>query len=183
MICGDTCRVKWRREMTDGETLNNGDLWEEYYTNLHHAHRALREMFVRSGMTQEQLADRLNVDKALISKRLNGNENLTLRTLSFMASAMQCRLSIEPVPYSNVQAPAICTSESRTGVHWASNERFNQRTTNASAANVVDVPRMTSRRGVAIGFGIDQKSGLASRLNLELGGRGERKSQAHLEDA
>lgn len=88
--------------MTDGNRLAEGDLWEEYYTNLHHAYEALREAFAKSGLTQDQLAAKLGVDKGLISRRLNGNENLTLRTMSFMASAMGCRLRIHPLSYDKV---------------------------------------------------------------------------------
>lgn len=89
--------------MTDGERLEDGELTEEYYTNLHRAYQALRAAFKQSGMTQDQLAARLGVDKALISRRLNGGENLTLKTISFMASAMNCRLKVEVVPYDQVQ--------------------------------------------------------------------------------
>ena len=96
--------------MTDGNKLSDAQLWEEYYTNLHHAHHALRQAFLKSGLTQDQLADRLGVDKGLISKRLKGNDNLTLKTISFMATAIGCRLKIEPVAYDQVRSRAIETT-------------------------------------------------------------------------
>lgn len=90
--------------MTVGE-LSKSDLWEEYYTNLHKAYNAMWQAFKKRGLSQDQIAERLAVDKALISKRLKGRENLTLKTLSFMASAMECRLTIDYTPYEEVQAP------------------------------------------------------------------------------
>ena len=92
--------------MTVGE-LSKSELWEEYYTNLHKAYNAMWQAFKKRGLSQDQIAERLGVDKALISKRLKGTDNLTLKTLSFMASAMECRLTIDYVPYENVQAAAF----------------------------------------------------------------------------
>jgi transcriptional regulator with XRE-family HTH domain len=79
-------------------------LWEEYYTNLHGAYNAMWQAFKKSGLSQDEIAERLAVDKGLVSKRLKGRENLTLKTLSFMASAMGCRLSIGFTPYEAVEA-------------------------------------------------------------------------------
>jgi transcriptional regulator with XRE-family HTH domain len=100
--------------MTGGDKLNESELWEDYYTNLHRAHQAMRAAFAKSGMTQDELAAKLGIDKGLVSKRLNGNDNLTLRTLSFMASAMGCRLVIEPLPYAEVASPSKSTAKKRT---------------------------------------------------------------------
>jgi hypothetical protein len=78
------------------------ELLDEYYENLHGAYNAMREGFAASGLTQDYIACALDVDKSLISRRLNGSENLTLKTLSFMGSSMGCRLSITFVPYAHV---------------------------------------------------------------------------------
>src|SRR5262245_32019862 len=91
--------------MTAGKLLSKSDLWEEYYTTLLKAYNAMREAFKKSGLTQDQIAERLGVDKALVSKRLNTRENLTLKTLSFMACAMGYRLTIGYTPYYQVEAP------------------------------------------------------------------------------
>ena len=88
--------------MTDGRKLAKGDLWEEFSTNLHGAYNAMRRAFQRSGLSQDELAEKLGADKGLVSKRLHGKENLTFRTLSFMASAFGCRLSVSFVPYEEV---------------------------------------------------------------------------------
>jgi hypothetical protein len=99
--------------MTDGRNSTNSipdnDLREDYYDNLHTAYRNMRSAFgsrSASGVTQDDIAVKLGVDKSLISRRLNGEENLTLRTLSYMATAMECRLVIifqpfESIPRSN----------------------------------------------------------------------------------
>lgn len=90
--------------MTDGKALPLGELMEEYYDHLHEAYDAMRTAFKQRGITQDEIAKRLGVDKALISKRLNGQENLTLKTLSFMATAMECKLCVEYVPYEMIGA-------------------------------------------------------------------------------
>lgn len=77
-------------------------LWDDYYANLHGSYNSMRAGFTMSGLTQDDLACALDVDKSLISRRLNGSENLTLKTLSHMGSAMGCRLTINFVPYSMI---------------------------------------------------------------------------------
>jgi transcriptional regulator with XRE-family HTH domain len=94
--------------MSGGKALTKAELLDEYYAVLHDAYGAMRNVFKRlaaSGLTQDDLAEKLGVDKALVSKRLRGRENLTLKTMSFMATAMGCRLSIGYVPFDAVQAP------------------------------------------------------------------------------
>jgi transcriptional regulator with XRE-family HTH domain len=103
--------------MTDGQNVTNilsdGDLREDYYDNLHTAYNSMMSAFSKrrdQGMIQDDFASKLNVNKSLISRRLNGRENLTLRSLSYMASAMECRLIIifqpfEEIPKSNQFSP------------------------------------------------------------------------------
>ena len=63
----------------------------------------MRDAFTQSGfMGKTKPALCLNCDKSLISKRLNGTANLTLKTLSFMGTAMECRLKINFVPFAQV---------------------------------------------------------------------------------
>src|SRR5262245_57866413 len=88
--------------MTAGRKISKGELWEEYSTNLHGAYNAMLRAFKRSGLSQDDLAHRLDADKGLTSKRLKGRKNLTLKTLSFMASAMGCRLTIDFTPYEDI---------------------------------------------------------------------------------
>jgi hypothetical protein len=77
-------------------------LLDDYYANLHGAYNSMRDCFSTSGKNQDDIAVALDVDKSLISRRMNGSENLTLRTLSYMGTAMGCRLSITFVPYAQV---------------------------------------------------------------------------------
>jgi hypothetical protein len=80
-------------------------LLEDYYTNLHGAYRAMHDAFemrADAGLTQDGIAIMLGVDKSLISKRFNGMENMTLKTMSYMGTAMNCRVTISFTPYESV---------------------------------------------------------------------------------
>jgi hypothetical protein len=92
--------------MTDGsvslQCISDAELWEDYYIFLHDSYNAMRGAFDESGLTQDQLAVRLGVDKSLISRRLNGTENLTLKTMSHMGTAMGYRPVVNFVPFSQV---------------------------------------------------------------------------------
>src|SRR5689334_1840996 len=56
--------------------------------------RAFAKEAKESGITQDEIAERLGVDKSLISRRMRGRSNPTLETLSDMARAMDCRVSL-----------------------------------------------------------------------------------------
>jgi transcriptional regulator with XRE-family HTH domain len=56
--------------------------------------RALKELQV----TQSELAERLGKTKGFISQILSGDRNLTLRTLSDVADALECSIQVEIVP-------------------------------------------------------------------------------------
>jgi len=54
-------------------------------------HRELQAAFAKAaagGLTQQQLAEKLEVNRATINKRLLGQENLTLRTIADLAWAL-----------------------------------------------------------------------------------------------
>jgi hypothetical protein len=91
--------------MTDGTPYNrisDNELLEDYYDNLHAAYNSMREAFqmrATQGLTKNKMALALGVDKILISRRLNVSENLTLKTLSYMGSAMKCKAILQYVPY------------------------------------------------------------------------------------
>ena len=93
--------------MIDGNAVISKDtLWQDYYANLKTALSSMRQIFrIRSynnSLTQDDIASTLNIDKSLVSRRLNGEENFTLKTLSFMATAMRCRLQINFRPYEEL---------------------------------------------------------------------------------
>jgi transcriptional regulator with XRE-family HTH domain len=73
------------------------------------------QMRSANGLTQDHIAAMLDVDKGLVSKRLNGNDNLTLRTCSYMGTAMQCRVFVTFVPYENVGTNNSYNSIGSTG--------------------------------------------------------------------
>jgi hypothetical protein len=95
------------------------ELWDDYYACLHGAYNALNDTFLAWGSTQDELAARLGIDKSLVSKRLNGRENLTIKTMSHMGTGMGYRLVMYYVPYDQlgtsnyyIQTPAHLTSAS-----------------------------------------------------------------------
>lgn len=53
-------------------------------------HRELQKAFVDSGLKQNDLATKLDVDRSLVNRQLQGKANLTLRTISDLAWAMDC---------------------------------------------------------------------------------------------
>jgi transcriptional regulator with XRE-family HTH domain len=51
-----------------------------------------------SGINRTELAKRLGVSKAFITKLLNGNPNLTIRTMVSIAKSLGCEVSIDICP-------------------------------------------------------------------------------------
>jgi len=85
--------------------LDQNMLLDDYYSCLHGAHRSMGNAFelrAADGFTQDDLATMLCVDKALVSRRLNGLENMTLRVMSYMGTAMKCRVLVAFEPYENI---------------------------------------------------------------------------------
>ena len=72
--------------------------------------RALRAMFRRlheeEGLTQAEIARRLNADPGLISRRMRGQQNMRLETLSDLARAMNCRVDVKLTSFKSVQGRA-----------------------------------------------------------------------------
>src|ERR1700739_3666011 len=99
MLSPIMCRSMRSTVMPDGNsTLSKDTLWQDYYTNLKTALSSMRQLFrLRAhtdGLTQDDIAALLQIDKSLVSRRLNGEENFTLKTLSFMATEMCWRLQL-----------------------------------------------------------------------------------------
>jgi transcriptional regulator with XRE-family HTH domain len=57
--------------------------------------RVLSEKKAESGISQQALAQRLNVHRSLINRQLSGEANLTLRSLADLAWAMDMEISFE----------------------------------------------------------------------------------------
>ena len=103
--------------MSDGTQSNRipeDHLLDEYYTCLHGAYSSMQQAYEMrayyTGLTQDLIAARLDVDKGLVSKRINGTENLTLKTYSYMATAMDCRAVVTFVPFENIGTGNYFTS-------------------------------------------------------------------------
>jgi len=74
-------------------TLVSEDIFaEEYYESLHALYESLNEAFKASGLTQDELAVRTKIDKSTISRILRGRRDITIKTGSRIAAAMQYRL-------------------------------------------------------------------------------------------
>lgn len=56
---------------------------------------AIAEAMERTGITQKDLAERLNCTKGYVSQLLGGGRNLTLRTLSDVALALESDVRVE----------------------------------------------------------------------------------------
>lgn len=95
--------------MPDGtlyKPIPERELVADYFDNMHRAYTALHNTFKLSRLTQDALAILLGgTDRGLISRWLSGKCNLTLKTLSRLASAMQCALIIEFRPFDQMAAP------------------------------------------------------------------------------
>ena len=123
--------------MIDGmkaEPISQAILMEDYYDALHHAYNSMRTVFrirERNGLTQEEIADSLEVDKSLISRRIKGRENMTLKTLSGMATVLDCKLIIEFKPIEHIERKNIYSnfseSKSEDVSHLVKIKRLNAR--------------------------------------------------------
>ncbi|MFY9268251.1 MAG: helix-turn-helix transcriptional regulator [Candidatus Manganitrophaceae bacterium] len=73
----------------------------------------ISEIMARDGVNRSELANRLGVSKAFITKLLNGNPNLTLRTLVSIATALGCDVTIS-LPRIGLKLPAANSGKSST---------------------------------------------------------------------
>jgi len=82
-------------------------LLSEEYDDKYDAYSEITDAFEynskKNGLNQDKLAKLLGVSKGVISRRLNGSANITLKTLSNMATAMRCKLIIKLQPYDELQ--------------------------------------------------------------------------------
>lgn len=61
-------------------------------------HREIQNAFLESGLKQNDLAEKLQVDRSIINRRLTGVTNLTLRSIGELAWALDrdVRIVLEP---------------------------------------------------------------------------------------
>lgn len=86
---------KMMEEMLKDENVKREyDALEPEFQILH----AMLDARMKENLTQQQLADRIGVDRADISKLENGNANPSLRMLKRIAEGLGRKLSIEFLP-------------------------------------------------------------------------------------
>jgi transcriptional regulator with XRE-family HTH domain len=115
--------------MSDGtkySKLAEDVLLDDYYACLHDAYDSMRVAFDarahEEGMTQEDIATQLDVDAGLISRRFSGTENISLRTLSNMGSAMRYRVTVKFWPYEEVGSRNFYTETPSAPLPTSANE-------------------------------------------------------------
>jgi len=67
--------------------------------------RQIRERFARlkeSGFTQKNLGTRIAMDEGQLSRRLRGDYDLQLETLSDLARGLECRIDVKLTPLTEV---------------------------------------------------------------------------------
>ncbi len=65
--------------------------------------KAFRRLKLEKGITQKDIAQSLGVDPALISKRLKGETNLTIETISDLATAMEIEICPNAKSWSEIE--------------------------------------------------------------------------------
>lgn len=79
-----------QRKETDSEFAQNFDIgYEEFKIGM-----MIKEMRLESGMTQEQLAEKLETKKSVISRMENHSEDIRLSTLQKVASVFGKQLKV-----------------------------------------------------------------------------------------
>ena len=79
-----------QRKETDSEFAQNFDTgYEEFKIGM-----MIKEMRIESGMTQEQLAEKLETKKSVISRMENHSEDIRLSTLQKVASVFGKQLKV-----------------------------------------------------------------------------------------
>lgn len=79
-----------QRKKTDSEFAQNFDNgYEEFKIGM-----MIKEMRLESGMTQEQLAEKLETKKSVISRMENHSEDIRLSTLQKVASVFGKQLKV-----------------------------------------------------------------------------------------
>ena len=131
--------IDGRKQMSN--VIPDAVFWDDYYESLHTAYNALRDTFDKSGMTQDELASRCGVSKSYVSKRLNGEENLTIKTLARFGTGMNQRLVIMYQPYSEVgQTNFYYSTPLHVTTSAASTMSITYSTTNTLQANTSTKP-------------------------------------------
>ncbi len=60
-------------------------------------HRKIQYALIKSGMKQQEIAKKLDIDRAVINKRLKSDANITIRSISEFAYALNMEVSFDLV--------------------------------------------------------------------------------------
>ena len=86
---------KWFQEKLDNFREDNDYYAEELILDLT---EQIISMMTKLGLTRTELAGRLGVSKAHVTKLLNGNTNITLKTMTVLARSLGCDVTIDLCP-------------------------------------------------------------------------------------
>ena len=73
--------------------------------------RKIQEQLIASGLTQQEVAERIGVDRSVINRRLNGKSNLTARSIAEFAYAFEKNIDLSFVTSTK---PRYSNTSSRT---------------------------------------------------------------------
>lgn len=87
--------------------------------------RQIRKVFNqlkgREGFSQKDLAIALGVDEGLLSRRLQGKNDMRLETFSDLARGLECRINVELVPIAEIRRLAHSMNERKL---WGDSQTF-----------------------------------------------------------
>lgn len=78
-------------------------LTENWYGFMHDLIDEMQRAFLKSGLSQDEIAERLGRDPAFVSRCLRGQSNMTVRTANNIARSMDCRLDVSFLALSELQ--------------------------------------------------------------------------------
>jgi len=75
----------------------------EQETLIFEATEVISELIEAAGLTKKEVAERLGRSKGFVTQVLSGERNMTLRTLSDFAFALEHRITVEATPFHPAQ--------------------------------------------------------------------------------
>src|SRR5262249_28599217 len=104
--------------------------------------RQIRQMFARlkqQGFTQKDLATRIGMNEGQLSRRLRGDYDLRLETLSDLARGLDCRIDVKLEPFPG-SAAAFATDQSIVAVA----DKYDEAMVSQMISNLVEERKFTA---------------------------------------
>ena len=81
--------------------------------------KALQDALVESGLTQQQVATALSVDRSVVNRRLKGSANLTARSIADLAFVLgkEVRFELQETPKKNGSNWSNWTANANSGAN------------------------------------------------------------------